>query len=56
MMGLEDLNRELTQSANAVNAVIDELLVEGEGYENRVVEAMRYACLGEGKRVRPFLV
>ncbi len=56
MIGSEVLNRELSQSANAVNAVIDELLVESECYENRVVEAMRYACLGDGKRVRPFLV
>ncbi len=50
------LNEQLTQCANAVNSVLEELLTETDGYENRVIEAMRYACLGDGKRIRPFLV
>ena len=33
---------------------LDELLPRADGPEARVVEAMRYAALGPGKRIRPF--
>lgn len=33
---------------------LDELLPRADGPEARVVEAMRYATLGPGKRIRPF--
>nr|WP_245572027.1 farnesyl diphosphate synthase [Brevundimonas aveniformis] len=33
---------------------LDELLPRADGAEARVVEAMRYATLGPGKRIRPF--
>ena len=33
---------------------LDELLPRAEGPEARVIEAMRYAALGPGKRIRPF--
>ncbi|MDD9876835.1 MAG: polyprenyl synthetase family protein [Magnetovibrio sp.] len=46
----------LTANAEAVDRVLDELLAETDGHENRVMEAMRYSALGGGKRVRPFLV
>lgn len=40
----------------AVNAEMDRLLPAVGGPEGRVVEAMRYAALDGGKRLRPFLV
>jgi len=46
----------LTANGDAVTAVMDGLLPESEGHENRVIEAMRYSALAGGKRVRPFLV
>ena len=45
----------LAASAADVNAMLDRLLPEVPGPENRVVEAMRYAALDGGKRLRPFL-
>jgi farnesyl diphosphate synthase len=39
-----------------VEAQIEALLPLPTGPEARVVEAMRYACLGGGKRLRPFLL
>ena len=55
-MNQEDLLDELSRGAEAVTGVLDNILAETNGHENRVVEAMRYASLAGGKRVRPFLV
>ena len=46
----------LSETAAAVEATLDGLLPPVAGPEGRVVEAMRYACLAGGKRLRPFLV
>ena len=46
----------LGKAAAAVNAVLDRLLPPAIGPEHRLAEAMRYAALGGGKRIRPFLV
>ena len=46
----------LKASAQAVNDKLDRLLTLGDGPERRVHEAMRYASLDGGKRLRPFLV
>ncbi len=46
----------LTDIGAAMNAELDRLLPPVQGPENRVVEAMRYAALDGGKRLRPFLV
>ncbi len=43
-------------AANAVTHQLDRLLPLGEGPETRLREAMRYAALEGGKRLRPFLV
>ena len=56
MMNQEDFLAELSRGAEAVTGVLDNILAETNGHENRVVEAMRYASLAGGKRVRPFLV
>lgn len=46
----------LKAAGEAVNAELDCLLPLPEGPEARVIEAMRYASLDGGKRLRPFLV
>jgi farnesyl diphosphate synthase len=51
-----DLAATLADSARAVDALIDSLLAKPDGPEARVFEAMRYAALAPGKRLRPFLV
>lgn len=46
----------LTRVAESTNATLDSLLPLPVGKEQRVIEAMRYAALDGGKRLRPFLV
>lgn len=46
----------LTRIAESTNATLDALLPLPNGKERQVVEAMRYAALEGGKRLRPFLV
>lgn len=53
---MSDLKAALEESAKAVEAELDRLLTREDAPEKRLVEAMRYAVLGGGKRVRPFLV
>ncbi len=50
------LEVELSKTAARVEKALDELLPQVEGHEGRVAEAMRYAALAGGKRLRPFLV
>ncbi len=50
-----DLSAALAASAAKVEAALDAFLPAGEGLEAGLHEAMRYACLGGGKRMRPFL-
>jgi len=42
--------------ADSVEETLEALLPPAPGPRGRVVEAMRYACLGGGKRLRPYLV
>lgn len=46
----------LEETAESVNEELDRLLPTGDVPEARLFEAMRYATLGGGKRLRPFLV
>ncbi len=46
----------MKNTAAAVSRQLDELLPATAGPRGRVIEAMRYACLAGGKRLRPFLV
>lgn len=46
----------LAQAAKLTDAVIERLIPIPAGLEARVFEAMRYAALAPGKRLRPFLV
>ena len=50
------LSTAMSDSVRAVDEVIDRLLNKPDGPEARVFEAMRYAALAPGKRLRPFLV
>ncbi|MGE3334947.1 MAG: polyprenyl synthetase family protein [Rhodospirillaceae bacterium] len=51
-----DFKTVLSEVGSAMNAELDRLLPVVAGPENRVVDAMRYAALDGGKRLRPFLV
>ncbi|HWA80320.1 MAG TPA: farnesyl diphosphate synthase [Acetobacteraceae bacterium] len=50
------LKRALADAAATVGLALDTLLPESEGPEARLDQAMRYAALGGGKRLRAFLV
>ena len=50
------IEQALADVAATVNDTLDRLLPIPDGPEARVMEAMRYATLGSGKRIRPFLV
>ncbi len=52
----ESIEAALAANAARIEAALEALLPKGEGYEEDLHEAMRYACLGGGKRMRPFLV
>ena len=44
----------MAEIADLVTVALDELLPRADGPESRLTEAMRYAALGPGKRLRPF--
>ena len=46
----------LAESASFVEATLDALLPKPAGPEARLLEAMRYAAMGAGKRLRAFMV
>jgi farnesyl diphosphate synthase len=46
----------LAEAAQETDALLDRLVTVPSGLEARVFEAMRYAVLAPGKRLRPFLV
>jgi farnesyl diphosphate synthase len=48
------LRRRVAEAADLVTVALDELLPRADGPEARLTEAMRYAALGPGKRLRPF--
>jgi farnesyl diphosphate synthase len=50
------LAQAMTRAAEVVEQALDVLLPDTEGMEGRLGEAMRYATLGGGKRMRAFLV
>ena len=44
----------MAEVADVITVALDELLPRADGPESRLTEAMRYAALGPGKRLRPF--
>ena len=55
-MDMSGLSGALSEHAATVEQAIDALLPVPDGHERRLLEAMRYATLGGGKRMRGFLV
>ena len=53
---MDNLKQGMIDAGEAVQETLDDLLKLGGDPEDRVIEAMRYACLGGGKRIRPFMV
>ncbi len=53
---MSDFSNALASTARAVDAQLNRLIAEPAVPEHRLIEAMRYAALGGGKRLRPFLV
>lgn len=49
-----DLMTRLIETADVVTLALDDVLPRSNGLEARLLEAMRYAVLGPGKRLRPF--
>ena len=52
---MTDLKQALAECAENIENTLSELIEEVNAPEGRLSEAMRYACLGGGKRIRPFL-
>ena len=48
------LAERIAETADLVTVALDQLLPRAEGPEARLTEAMRYAALGPGRRLRPF--
>lgn len=55
LAGAGALEDALAETARMVEGVLESVLPRAEGSEARLAEAMRYATLGGGKRLRPFL-
>jgi len=51
---MDGVARRASEAADLVTVALDELLPRADGPESRLTEAMRYAALGPGKRLRPF--
>ncbi len=51
-----ELETALEETADRVTVALDALIPRPDGPESRLMSAMRYAALGGGKRMRPFLV
>ena len=56
VMQTNDFEAALAEAARFVEASLEALLPQPAGTEARLLEAMRYAALGGGKRLRGFLV
>src|SRR4029078_10557526 len=56
LASLLDFEQYLTAFAGTIEAHLDRLLPLAGAHTPRLVEAMRYAVLAPGKRIRPFFV
>lgn len=52
---MQNFEQRLNEAADRVTVALDALLPRAEGPEGQLNSAMRYAALGPGKRLRPFL-
>src|SRR5580698_3930729 len=46
----------MAEASRLINLAIDDMLPAGEGEDGKLMQSMRYGCLGGGKRLRPLLV
>jgi len=53
---VRDFQTLLSETADRVTVALDALIPRPDGPEKRLISAMRYAALGPGKRMRPFLL
>jgi len=53
---MSNFSNHLKTVADKLEIVLDEILPAVAGPQAQVIEAMRYAVLGGGKRLRPFLM
>ena len=53
---MTDFQARLKENGDRVTQALDALLPRPQGPETRLIEAVRYAALAGGKRLRPFLV
>jgi farnesyl diphosphate synthase len=51
----DSVAQRMAEAADLVTVALDALLPRADGPEQRLTEAMRYAALGPGRRLRPFL-
>jgi farnesyl diphosphate synthase len=52
---MQDLQARLKENGERIAQTLDDLLPRPQGAEARLMQAIRYAALGGGKRLRPFL-
>lgn len=52
---MTDFQTALEETADRITVALDALIPRPDGPEKRLISAMRYAALGPGKRMRPFL-
>ena len=50
------LDAEMAKVTKAIETALDRILPDPDGHEARLIDAMRYATMAGGKRLRPFLV
>ncbi|KAA5805517.1 polyprenyl synthetase family protein [Alkalicaulis satelles] len=53
---MSEYSTALSEAADRITVALDALLPRADGPEKRLISAMRYAALGPGKRMRPFLL
>ncbi|MCW5724129.1 MAG: polyprenyl synthetase family protein [Maricaulaceae bacterium] len=52
---MTDFIKRLDEAADRVTVALDALIPRADGPEAQLISAMRYAALGPGKRIRPFI-
>ncbi|MFW6413265.1 MAG: polyprenyl synthetase family protein [Oceanicaulis sp.] len=52
---MSEFEQALAETADRITVALDALIPRPDGPEKRLISAMRYAALGPGKRIRPFL-
>ena len=48
------IQQRMIEASDLVTVALDQLLPRTDGAESRLIEAMRYAVLGPGRRIRPY--